>query len=150
MTNDWRRSALGYGAKRLGGRLFVIAHDLFELAVNLRIAVAVDEHRLELEQRFIDEAGMLRDENDALIHLQLQRRHVNVGKASGEVALSFGALPGRSATDLAAAVVHDVEESLLRGKVASMLTLDIKGAFDAVLPGRLVQRLKQQGWPDNS
>jgi len=61
----------------------------------------------------------------------------------------FGALPGRSATDLAAAVVHDVEEALLRGKVASMLTLDIKGAFDAVLPGRLVQRLKQQGWPDN-
>lgn len=28
-----------------------------------------------------------------------------------------------------------------------MLTLDIKGAFDAVLPGHLVQRLREQGWP---
>jgi hypothetical protein len=61
----------------------------------------------------------------------------------------FGALPGRSATDLITAVIHDVEETLLRGKVASMLTLDIKGAFDAVLPGRLVRRLHQQGWPNN-
>ena len=61
----------------------------------------------------------------------------------------FGALPGRSATDLAVAAVHDIEETLLRGKAASMLTLDIKGAFDAVLPGRLILRLQQQGWPDN-
>ena len=61
----------------------------------------------------------------------------------------FGALPGRSATDLAAVAVHDIEETLLRGKVASMLTLDIKGAFNAVLPGRLIQRLQQQGWPAN-
>lgn len=28
-----------------------------------------------------------------------------------------------------------------------MLTLDIKGAFDAVLRGRLIQRLRSQGWP---
>ena len=27
--------------------------------------------------------------------------------------------------------------------------MDIKGAFDAVLPGRLVRRLREQGWPDN-
>ena len=59
----------------------------------------------------------------------------------------FGALPGRSATDLAAAVVHDIEEAWARRKVATMLTLDVRGAFDAVLPGRLVQRLRQQGWP---
>jgi ribonuclease HI len=59
----------------------------------------------------------------------------------------FGALPGRSATDLAAAVVHDIEEAWARKKVVTMLTLDVKGAFDAVLPGRLVQRLRQQGWP---
>ena len=61
----------------------------------------------------------------------------------------FGALPGRSATDLAAAVVHDMEEALLRGQVGTMLTLDVKGAFDAVLPGRLVRRLQEQGWPPN-
>jgi hypothetical protein len=29
-----------------------------------------------------------------------------------------------------------------------MLTYDIKGAFDAVLPGRLARRLREQGWPD--
>jgi hypothetical protein len=30
-----------------------------------------------------------------------------------------------------------------------MLTLDIKGAFNAVLPERLIYRLQQQGWPEN-
>ncbi|ODM22043.1 hypothetical protein SI65_02888 [Aspergillus cristatus] len=36
----------------------------------------------------------------------------------------FGALPLRSATDLAAALIHDVEEAWSRGLKASMLTLD--------------------------
>ncbi|EDN98166.1 hypothetical protein SS1G_13023 [Sclerotinia sclerotiorum 1980 UF-70] len=27
--------------------------------------------------------------------------------------------------------------------------MDVKGAFDAVLPGRLVNRLREQGWPNN-
>ena len=27
--------------------------------------------------------------------------------------------------------------------------MDVKGAFDGVLPGRLVRRLREQGWPDN-
>jgi ribonuclease HI len=61
----------------------------------------------------------------------------------------FGALPGRAATDLVAAAVHDIEESWARGRVVSLLTLDIKGAFDAVLPGRMVKRLQEQGWPAN-
>ena len=30
-----------------------------------------------------------------------------------------------------------------------MLTLDVQGAFDAVLPGRLIERLREQGWPTN-
>jgi hypothetical protein len=59
----------------------------------------------------------------------------------------FGALPCRSATDLAATLVHDIEECWARGLCASMLTLDIKGAFDAVLQGRLIQCLHTQGWP---
>lgn len=59
----------------------------------------------------------------------------------------FGALPGRSATDLASSLIHDVEKSWSQGRKASMLTLDIEGAFDAVLPGRLVRRLRAQGWP---
>ncbi|EED14533.1 hypothetical protein TSTA_107400 [Talaromyces stipitatus ATCC 10500] len=32
---------------------------------------------------------------------------------------------------------------------ASLLTLDVKGAFDSVLPGRLIRRLREQGWPTN-
>ncbi|KAI0999306.1 hypothetical protein K3495_g8891 [Podosphaera aphanis] len=29
-----------------------------------------------------------------------------------------------------------------------MLTLDVKGAFDAVLLGRFVRRMREQGWPE--
>lgn len=59
----------------------------------------------------------------------------------------FGALPGHSATDLAACLIHDVEDAWAWSCKASMLTLDIKGAFDAVLPGHLTQHLWDQGWP---
>ena len=59
----------------------------------------------------------------------------------------FGALPLRSSVDLTTCLTHDVELALTRGMTASMATLDIKGAFDSVLPGRLVLRLKEQGWP---
>lgn len=60
----------------------------------------------------------------------------------------FGALPLRSAVDLTTCLTHDIETALNRGLTASLLTLDVKGAFDAVLPGRLVRRLREQGWPD--
>ena len=46
----------------------------------------------------------------------------------------FGALPCRSATDLITTLIHDIEEAWSRRLKVSMLTLDIKGAFDAVLP----------------
>ena len=59
----------------------------------------------------------------------------------------FGALPLRSATDLTAALVHDVEEAWAQGLKASMLTLDVQGAFDAILSGCLVGQLQEQGWP---
>jgi ribonuclease HI len=61
----------------------------------------------------------------------------------------FGALPLRSAVDLTTCLTHDIEEALNNKLKATLLTLDIKGAFDAVLPGRLVHRLREQGWPDN-
>ena len=61
----------------------------------------------------------------------------------------FGALPLRSAIDLTTCLTHDVEDALNRRHTASLLTLDVKGAFDTVLPGRLVLRLRTQGWPDN-
>jgi hypothetical protein len=60
----------------------------------------------------------------------------------------FGALPLRSSVDLTTCLTHDVEEALLNGRKASLLTMDVKGAFDAVLIGRLARRLREQGWPD--
>ncbi|KAM4055517.1 reverse transcriptase (RNA-dependent DNA polymerase) [Hirsutella rhossiliensis] len=60
-----------------------------------------------------------------------------------------GALPKRSAVDLVAALVHDIEEAFARKQVATLVTLDIQGAFDTVLCNRLVLRLREQGWPSN-
>ena len=59
----------------------------------------------------------------------------------------ISALPGRAATDLLQLLVDDVEKALERKSGLSMLTFDIKGAFDAVLPNRLANRLIDQGWP---
>ena len=61
----------------------------------------------------------------------------------------FGALPLRSAVDLTTCLTHDVESALNSKLTASLLTLDVKGAFDGVLLGRLVKRLREQGWPNN-
>ncbi|KAG6979060.1 Retrovirus-related Pol polyprotein from type-1 retrotransposable element R1 [Fusarium oxysporum f. sp. conglutinans] len=59
-----------------------------------------------------------------------------------------GALPKRSATDLVAALVHDIEEAFACKKVATLVTMDIQGAFDTVLRNRLILRLREQGWPE--
>ena len=61
----------------------------------------------------------------------------------------FGALPLRSSVDLTTCLTHDVETALSSGLTASLLTLDVRGAFDGVLPGRLTRRLREQGWPEN-
>jgi hypothetical protein len=61
----------------------------------------------------------------------------------------FGALPLRSSVDLTTCLTYDVERALSAKKKASFLTMDVKGAFDAVLPGRLIRRLREQGWPDH-
>lgn len=61
----------------------------------------------------------------------------------------FGALPRRSATDLTNCVTHDIEEALEAGQEASLLTMDVQGAFDAALRNRLALRLREQGWPDS-
>ncbi|KAM6508463.1 hypothetical protein FALCPG4_19002 [Fusarium falciforme] len=60
-----------------------------------------------------------------------------------------GALPKRSATDLVTALIHDIEEAFARNKVATLVTMDIQGAFDTVMRNRLVRRLREQGWPDH-
>lgn len=59
----------------------------------------------------------------------------------------FGALPKCSALDLVSCVIHEIERARSRGLVTSLLTLDVKGAFDTVLPGRMQRRLREQGWP---
>ena len=48
--------------------------------------------------------------------------------------------PRRSATDLAAYVVHDIKTAFNSrpGKVATLLTKDVTGAFNAVYKFRLV------------
>ncbi|RYC77063.1 hypothetical protein BFJ63_vAg20063, partial [Fusarium oxysporum f. sp. narcissi] len=60
-----------------------------------------------------------------------------------------GALPKRSATDLVTALVHDIEEAFARKKVATLVTMDVQGAFDTVMRNRLVLRLREQGWPNH-
>lgn len=54
--------------------------------------------------------------------------------------LQFGALPPRSSVDLKIHLTHDVEAALAKGWTASVATLDIKEAFETVLPGRPVDR----------
>jgi len=58
-----------------------------------------------------------------------------------------GALPKRSAMDLVTSFVHDVETAWSRHEHVSMATMDVQGAFDALLKNRFLQRLKEQGWP---
>ena len=49
-----------------------------------------------------------------------------------------GALPKRSAMDLVASFTHDVEKAMAEGKQVIMVTLDVQGAFDALLANRLL------------
>jgi ribonuclease HI len=58
-----------------------------------------------------------------------------------------GAISRRAATDLTTALYADIEEIWARRRVAGIITIDIRGAFDGVLPGRLLLRIRQQGWP---
>lgn len=58
----------------------------------------------------------------------------------------FGVLCCGSVVDLTNCFTHDVERALNEGNTASMLTLDIRGAFDAVFFGRFIRHLREQGW----
>ena len=44
-----------------------------------------------------------------------------------------GALPKRSAMDLVASFTHDVEAAMAVGHEVMMVTMDVQGAFDALL-----------------
>ncbi|KAL2889564.1 RNA-directed DNA polymerase from mobile element jockey [Ceratocystis lukuohia] len=57
------------------------------------------------------------------------------------------ALPKRAASDLTLALVNEIKENMERGELTSILSFDIRGAFDGILPNRMVRRLQGQGWP---
>jgi hypothetical protein len=59
----------------------------------------------------------------------------------------LGALPKRSAMDLVTSFTHDVKAAWARGEQVTMVTMDVQGAFDALLKSRLLHRMAQQGWP---
>jgi ribonuclease HI len=45
-----------------------------------------------------------------------------------------------------ASFTHDVEAALVAKKHITMVTLDVQGAFDALLPGRLLERMRRMGF----
>ena len=49
--------------------------------------------------------------------------------------------------DLVAAFTHDVESAMAAGLQVTMITMDVQGAFDALLAKRLLARMTKQGWP---
>ena len=49
--------------------------------------------------------------------------------------------------DLVAAFTHDVEAAMTLGKQVTMITMDVQGAFDALLPKWLLAWMTGQGWP---
>ena len=61
-----------------------------------------------------------------------------------------GALPKRSAADLTAAFTYDTEAAWARGQHVTIVTLDVQGAFDALLKNRLLHQMFQQGWPQRA
>ncbi|TQV90121.1 reverse transcriptase [Cordyceps javanica] len=87
--------------------------------------------------------GMERIIAKRMSHLAIKHKILHQNQA--------GALPQRSATDIAAALTHDVEQARRRNKkkkVATLVTMDVEGAFDAILRNRLILQLRKQGWPD--
>ncbi|OAA57839.1 reverse transcriptase [Akanthomyces lecanii RCEF 1005] len=59
-----------------------------------------------------------------------------------------GALPKRPAVDIVVSLIYDIEKALAAGQVATLVTEDVMGAFDAILRNRMILCLRQQGWPD--
>lgn len=58
-----------------------------------------------------------------------------------------GALPTRSAADLVNCLIHEIELALASKKTTMLITMDVTGAFDAVLERHLILRMIQKGWP---
>ncbi|ROT40149.1 hypothetical protein SODALDRAFT_271487, partial [Sodiomyces alkalinus F11] len=52
-------------------------------------------------------------------------------------------LPKRSTTNIVATLIYHIKIALNRRKVATLIIIDIKGAFDTVLRNRLYYRLRE-------
>ncbi|KAL2890693.1 putative endonuclease/reverse transcriptase [Ceratocystis lukuohia] len=59
------------------------------------------------------------------------------------------ALSRRAASDLTLLVTTQTRSNMAKGRFTSILTFDIKGAFDGILPNSMVTRLMEQRWPNN-
>lgn len=75
-----------------------------------------------------------------LSHLSMQMQLLGADQCS--------AVSKRSAVDLTTALACDIQSAWDEKMVAGIVTLDIKGAFDGIARTRLVNRLKEQGWPE--
>ena len=49
--------------------------------------------------------------------------------------------------DLVASFTYNVKEAMANGKQVTIVTIDVQGAFDALLINRLLRRMQHQGWP---
>jgi hypothetical protein len=58
----------------------------------------------------------------------------------------FGCRKRRSAIDAVGRMVQKVEEAWARGKIASALLIDVKGAFPSVAKGNLIKRMEDMGF----
>lgn len=59
----------------------------------------------------------------------------------------FGGRPGRTTTDALQLLVHRVKDAWRVGRVASVLFLDIEGAFPNAVPARLIHNLRKRRIP---
>jgi len=59
----------------------------------------------------------------------------------------FGFRPDRSCLDSLAVLFSDIHSGFVKGKITTAAFLDIKGAFDNVIPNILIQDLKNIGIP---
>ena len=59
----------------------------------------------------------------------------------------FGGRPGHTTTDALHYLVYKVKKAWCEGKVASILFLDVEGAFPSVVTDRLIHNLCKRGIP---
>jgi len=57
----------------------------------------------------------------------------------------IGALFRKAAVDLATALTANMEQAFAKGKVTTVATMDVQGAFDTLLCCRLIHNLRKQG-----